>query len=49
MEEFEREYAMPVIPVATVADLLAFLASNADAELVAHAAAVDSYRRRYGV
>jgi orotate phosphoribosyltransferase len=49
VEEFEREYAMPVIPVATVADLLDFLGSNADPGLVAHAAAVEQYRRRYGV
>jgi hypothetical protein len=38
-----------VIPVATVADLLAFLGSNADPGLAAHAAAVERYRRRYGV
>ena len=37
------------VPVATVADLLAFLGSNADPGLAAHAAAVESYRRRYGV
>jgi orotate phosphoribosyltransferase len=49
VEDFEREYAIPVLPVATVADLLAFLGSNADPGLVAHAAAVERYRRRYGV
>jgi len=49
VEDFEREYAIPVIPVATVADLLAFLGSNADPGLAAHAAAVERYRRRYGV
>jgi orotate phosphoribosyltransferase len=49
VEEFERDYAMPVISVATVGDLLAFLRSNADPALAAHAAAVASYRRRYGV
>jgi hypothetical protein len=38
-----------VIPVATVADLLGFLRSNADPGLAAHAAPVESYRRRYGV
>ena len=30
VEDFERDYAMPVIPVATVADLLEFLDSDAD-------------------
>jgi orotate phosphoribosyltransferase len=49
VEEFERSYAMPVIPVATVADLLRFLRSNADPALAAHAAAVERYRQRYGV
>jgi len=49
VEDFEREYAIPVIPVATVADLLSFLGSNADPGLAAHAAAVERYRRRYGV
>ena len=41
VEEFEREYAMPVIPVATVVDLLEFLGSNADPALAAHAEAVE--------
>jgi orotate phosphoribosyltransferase len=49
VEDFERDYAMPVIPVATVADLLAFLTSHADPALAAHADAVGAYRRRYGV
>ena len=49
VEDFERDYAIPVIPVATVADLLAFLTSNADPALAAHADAIADYRRRYGV
>jgi orotate phosphoribosyltransferase len=49
VEEFERDYAMPVIPVATVADLLEFLTSHADPTLAAHAQAVSAYRLRYGV
>jgi orotate phosphoribosyltransferase len=49
VEEFERDYAIPVIPVATVADLLEFLTSNADPTLSAHADAVSEYRLRYGV
>ena len=49
VEDFERDYAMPVIPVATVADLLAFLESHADAALAAHAGAIAAYRRRYGI
>jgi orotate phosphoribosyltransferase len=49
VEDFERAYAIPVIPVATVADLLDFLTSHADATLAAHADAIAAYRRRYGI
>ena len=49
VEDFERDYAMPVIPVATVADLLDFLTSHADPTLASHADTVARYRRRYGI
>ena len=49
VEDFERDYAMPVIPVATVADLLDFLTSHADPTFASHADAVARYRRRYGI
>ena len=49
VEDFERDYAMPVIPVATVADLMEFLTSHADPMLADHADAVARYRERYGV
>ena len=49
VEDFERDYAMPVIPVATVADVMEFLTSHADPTLAAHADAVARYRARYGV
>ena len=49
VEDFERDYGMPVIPVATVADLMEFLTSHADPLLAAHADAVAEYRRRYGI
>ena len=49
VEDFERDYGMPVIPVATVADLMEFLVSHADPLLAAHADAVAAYRQRYGV
>jgi len=48
VEDFERDYGMPVIPVATVADLMEFLVSHADPLLAAHADAVAAYRQRYG-
>ena len=49
VEDFEHDYGMPVIPVATVADLMEFLVSHADPLLAAHADAVAAYRQRYGV
>lgn len=49
VEDFERDYGLPVISVATLDDLLKYLQSNADAALVAHFARVAAYRERYGV
>ena len=49
VEEFEQDYGLPVISVATIDDLLKYLQSNADAALVAHFARVAAYRERYGV
>jgi orotate phosphoribosyltransferase len=46
VQEVERVYGMPVISVATLDDLVAFLRDNAD--LAAHLAAVESYRSKYG-
>ena len=40
---------MPVISIATLADLLQYLQSNADPALQAHFARVSAYRERYGV
>jgi orotate phosphoribosyltransferase len=44
-----RELGLPVVAVATLADLLQWLNNDADAALAAHAAAVGVYRARYGV
>jgi len=49
VEDFERAYGLPVIAIATLADLLAYLESNADPALGAHHARVMTYRERYGV
>ena len=46
---FTQAYGMPVITIATVADLLQYLLSSGDPELRAHVAAVSAYRDRYGV
>jgi orotate phosphoribosyltransferase len=49
VEDFERDYAIPVIAIATLADLLQYLQSGADAALGAHFNRVAAYRDRYGV
>jgi orotate phosphoribosyltransferase len=49
VEEFTRAYGVPVLAVASVADLLQYLDGAADPALAAHAGAVAAYRRRYGV
>jgi len=49
VEDFERDYGLPVISIATVHDLLQYLRSNADPALGAHFARVAAYRERYGV
>ena len=49
VEDFERDYGLPVISIATVRDLLQYLRSNADPALGAHFARVAAYRERYGV
>jgi len=47
--DFERDHGLPVIAIATLADLLEYLNSDADSSLAAHADAVARYRERYGV
>ncbi len=49
VEDFERDYGLPVIAIATLRDLLQYLQSNADPALSAHVARVGAYRERYGV
>ncbi|MEO8153110.1 MAG: orotate phosphoribosyltransferase [Rhizobacter sp.] len=49
VEDFELEYRMPVLSIATLADLLQYLKTNQDAGLSEHVARVTAYRERYGV
>ncbi len=46
VQEVESEYGMPVIAVATLADLIGYLADSP--ELAANLAAVEAYREQYG-
>lgn len=45
----QREFGLPVVAVATLADLMQVLQRTEDAALAAHAAPVRDYRERYGV
>jgi len=49
VEEFERGFGIPVVAVATLADLLQYLRTSADPALSAHRQRVVAYRERYGV
>lgn len=47
VQEVQRDYGIPVIAVAGLADLMSFLAHHT--EFAAHQAAVAAYRERYGI
>jgi orotate phosphoribosyltransferase len=49
VEDFQREYGMPVVSIATLADLMQYLQSTDDPALKAHLSRVTAYRERYGV
>ena len=49
VEDFERDFGLPVVAIATLADLLDYLESDADPSLAAHTEAVLRYREKYGV
>ena len=49
VKDFERDYGLPVISIATLTDLLQYLQTNADPALKTHFARVVAYRERYGV
>jgi orotate phosphoribosyltransferase len=49
VEGFQREYGLPVVAIATLADLLQYLRSTDDPQLGTHLARVSAYRERYGM
>jgi orotate phosphoribosyltransferase len=49
VKDFEHDYGLPVISIASLDDLLQYLHSNADTALGAHFERVSAYRERYGV
>jgi orotate phosphoribosyltransferase len=48
VETFEQDHGIPVLAIATLDDLLAYLDDHADPALAAHAEPVRRYRSRYG-
>ncbi len=49
VQQVERDYGLPVVAVATLADLLQLLSTTQDATLASHRGEVQAYRERYGV
>ncbi|MEE4462159.1 orotate phosphoribosyltransferase, partial [Azotobacter chroococcum] len=47
IQEVERDFAMPVVSIASLSDVLEYLAE--DAELKRHLPAVEAYRAQYGI
>ncbi len=47
VQEVQRDYGIPVVPIATLDDLLSYLQGHA--EMAQHLLAVQTYRDRYGV
>jgi len=49
VQHVERELGLRVVTIATLADLLKYLATQADSDLARHLPRVEAYRARYGV
>jgi orotate phosphoribosyltransferase len=49
VQAVEQEFGLPVIAIANLADLMAFLSASSNSELTNYLPAVKAYRDRYGV
>jgi len=49
VQEVSSAYAMPVVSIANLNDLLTYISAGGNSELAQHRDAVAAYRRRYGV
>jgi len=49
VQAVEQEFGLPVIAIANLADLMAFLMASSDAELTNYLPAVRDYRDKYGI
>ena len=49
VQAVEQEFGLPVVAIANLADLMAFLTTSSNAELTAYLPAVKAYREKYGI
>ena len=49
VQAVEQEFGLPVIAIANLADLMAFLTASSDPELTTYLPAVKAYRAKYGI
>ena len=49
VQAVEQEFGLPVVAIANLADLMAFLTASSNAELTSYLPAVKSYREKYGI
>jgi orotate phosphoribosyltransferase len=49
IQEIEQRYAIPVISIITLGDIIAYLSGENDRQLAQYLPAVEAYREEYGV
>jgi orotate phosphoribosyltransferase len=49
VQAVEQEFGLPVIAIANLADLMAFLTASSNSELTSYLPAVKAYREKYGI
>ena len=49
VQAVEQEFGLPVVAIANLADLMAFLTNSSNAELTNYLPAVKAYREKYGI
>jgi orotate phosphoribosyltransferase len=49
VQAVEQEFGLPVVAIANLSDLMAFLTSSSNAELTNYLPAVKAYREKYGI
>jgi orotate phosphoribosyltransferase len=49
VQAVEQEFGLPVVAIASLADLMAFLTASSNVELTNHLPAVKAYREKYGI